>query len=297
MLLFHSLFLWPVYLYTMKEPDSQEAVFIDTLFNAHQQLPYFPARTRAAGFLHELFGFLFISRNSTPATHTELTEQYHNLQIEIQGLLVQTLNDEVAATIHAATFMKKLPSIYQALCKDAEAIYAFDPAAKSSLEVLATYPGFYATAAHRIAHQLWIQQVPFLPRLLSEIAHSETGIDIHPGAHIGASFAIDHGTGIVIGETSVIGNHVKMYQGVTLGALSVAKEYALLKRHPTIEDHVVIYSGATILGGDTIIGSNSIIGGNVWLTYSIPSNSIVYHKSEVHVKDNHPFPEPVNFVI
>jgi serine O-acetyltransferase len=281
----------------MKESNSHEANFIDTLFNARQHLPFYPARATTAAFLHELFGFLFISRSITPATHEELQEQYQQLQNEIRSLLIQTLNDETVANNQTEIFLKKLPSIYQALRKDAEAIYAFDPAAKSSMEVLATYPGFYATAVYRIAHQLWIQQIPFLPRLLSEIAHSETGIDIHPGAHIGASFAIDHGTGIVIGETSVIGDHVKMYQGVTLGALSVAKEYALIKRHPTIEDNVVIYSGATILGGETIIGSNSIIGGNVWLTYSIPSNSIVYHKSEVHVKDNHPFPEPMNFVI
>ena len=132
---------------------------------------------------------------------------------------------------------------------------------------------------------------------IAEIAHSETGIDIHPGATIGSAFAIDHGTGIVIGETSVIGNGVKVYQGVTLGAINVAKEYAQTKRHPTIEDNVVIYSGATILGGDTIVGHDSIIGGNVWLTYSIPPNSVVYHKSEVKVKGKDPFDEPINFVI
>ncbi len=137
----------------------------------------------------------------------------------------------------------------------------------------------------------------YFPRLLSEYAHSKTGIDIHPGATIGASFFIDHGTGIVIGETTVIGNNVKIYQGVTLGAMNVAKSDATTKRHPTIGDNVVIYSGATILGGATNIGNDCIIGGNVWLTYSVPPFSIVYHKSEIKVRDNNPLPEALNFVI
>jgi serine O-acetyltransferase len=136
-----------------------------------------------------------------------------------------------------------------------------------------------------------------LSRFFTEYAHSKTGIDIHPAATIGRSFSIDHGTGIVIGETTIIGNHVKIYQGVTLGALNVSKSIATMKRHPTIEDNVVIYAGATILGGTTIVGAGSIIGGNVWLTYSVPPNSVVYHKSEVHVKDNNPFPEPLNYSI
>jgi len=132
---------------------------------------------------------------------------------------------------------------------------------------------------------------------LSEHAHSKSGIDIHPGAEIGKSFFIDHGTGIVIGETTHIGDNVKIYQGVTLGALNVAKANASMKRHPTIEDNVIIYSGATILGGNTKIGHDSIIGGNVWITDSIPAHSVVYHKSEIKVRDNNPFPEPLNFVI
>jgi serine O-acetyltransferase len=144
---------------------------------------------------------------------------------------------------------------------------------------------------------MWKQDIPFLPRFFSEYAHSKTGIDIHPGAEIGDCLAIDHGTGIVVGETTIIGNNVKLYQGVTLGALNVAKDCASKKRHPTIEDDVIIYSGATILGGETVIGKGSIIGGNVWLTYSVPPNSVVYHKSEVKVKDKEPFPEPLNFVI
>jgi serine O-acetyltransferase len=173
----------------------------------------------------------------------------------------------------------------------------FDPAARSVEEVLVAYPGFYATAVYRLSHQLWEQGVEILPRLFTEYAHSKTGVDIHPGAHIGESFCIDHGTGIVIGETTIIGNNVKIYQGVTLGALQVSKDSAIVKRHPTIEDNVTIYSGATILGGQTVIGHDSIIGGNVWLTYSVPSFSVVYHKSEVKVRDKNPFPEPLNFVI
>jgi serine O-acetyltransferase len=162
---------------------------------------------------------------------------------------------------------------------------------------MAAYPGFYATVVYRLTNQLWKQGIPFLPRFFSEYAHSKTGIDIHPGAEIGDSLAIDHGTGIVIGETTIIGNNVKLYQGVTLGALNVAKDCASMKRHPTIEDDVIIYSGATILGGETVIGKGSVIGGNVWLTYSVPANSVVYHKSEIKVKDKEPFPEPLNFVI
>lgn len=165
--------------------------------------------------------------------------------------------------------------------KDANALLAGDPAATSLAEVLLCYPGLYAITAHRIAHFFALYKIPIIPRLISEIAHDKTGIDIHPGAQIGESFFIDHGTGVVIGETAIIGNHVKIYQGVTLGALSVEKNMALTKRHPTINDHCVIYSHATILGGDTIIGKHSVIGGNVWMTKSVPAHSVVYHKSEV----------------
>ena len=271
--------------------------FIDTLVKDREQLPYFPGRVSAANFIHHLFSLLFVCRTPTPCNKQELLIQYDQLKLELQHLAKITTNDEKQATIHTTQFMDALPAIYQFLRKDAEAIYAFDPAAHSIMEVMAAYPGFYAITIYRIAHQLWLQQLPFLPRLLAEIAHSETGIDIHPGATIGSAFAIDHGTGIVIGETSVIGNGVKIYQGVTLGAVNVSKEYAQTKRHPTIEDNVVIYSGATILGGETTIGHDSIIGGNVWLTSSIPPNSVVYHKSEIKVKGKYPFDEPINFVI
>lgn len=165
--------------------------------------------------------------------------------------------------------------------KDANALLLGDPAAHDLMEVYLCYPGLFAIAAHRLAHFLNQKKIPVLPRLISEIAHEKTGIDIHPGALIGESFFIDHGTGVVIGETAVIGNNVKIYQGVTLGALSVDKKMAAIKRHPTIKDNCVIYSHATILGGETTIGEHSVIGGNVWITKSVPAYSMVYHKSEV----------------
>ncbi len=149
---------------------------------------------------------------------------------------------------------------------------------------MVAYPGFLAIATHRIAHAVHGLGIPVLPRLMSEIAHTRTGVDIHPGATIGRSFCIDHGTGVVIGETATIGDDVKVYQGVTLGAMSVAKSNAGKKRHPTIEDRVVLYSNATVLGGDTVVGHDSVIGGNVWLTNSVPPYSLVYHSSQVKVR-------------
>lgn len=193
-------------------------------------------------------------------------------------------------------FLSRLPAIHEALWLDAEAIHAGDPAAESVDEVVSAYPGFFAIAIYRIAHEFYRLEVPIFPRILTEMAHQRSGIDIHPGATIGKSFFIDHGTGIVIGETTLIGDHVKLYQGVTLGALSVDKSLGSSKRHPTIEDNVVIYSNATILGGKTVIGHDSVVGGNVWLTESIPPFSVVYHKSEVRVR-NREETEPVDFVI
>jgi serine O-acetyltransferase len=164
-----------------------------------------------------------------------------------------------------------------------QASFRGDPAAKSFEEVILSYPGFQAITVHRLAHYFWKAQVPLIPRMMSEMVHGSTGIDIHPGAEIGESFFIDHGTGVVIGETTVIGNNVKLYQGVTLGALSVKKEdgngRGKCKRHPTIEDDVTIYSNATILGGGTVIGRGSVIGGNVWITESVPPNTTVYTRA------------------
>ncbi|MDR3129995.1 MAG: serine acetyltransferase [Treponema sp.] len=181
-----------------------------------------------------------------------------------------------AAELIVDSFFDELPRTRRDLILDMKAAFHGDPAARSEEEVILSYPGFEAITVHRLAHFFWKCQVPLIPRMMSELVHSRTGIDIHPGAEIGESFFIDHGTGVVIGETTVIGRDVKLYQGVTLGALSVKKELADKKRHPTIEDGVTIYSGATILGGETIIGRNSIIGGNVWITHPVPPDSTVY---------------------
>lgn len=187
---------------------------------------------------------------------------------------------------HAITekFFLGIPELYHRLTTDIEAILEGDPAAFNEFEVIRAYPGFVALSHYRIAHELHILRVPLIPRILTEHAHCKTGIDIHPGAVIGDYCMIDHGTGVVIGETAVIGKHVKIYQGVTLGALSVNKNMASVKRHPTIEDNVILYSGATILGGDTIVGQDSVIGGNVWLTRSVEPGSMVYHSPEITVK-------------
>jgi serine O-acetyltransferase len=170
-----------------------------------------------------------------------------------------------------------LPDIRAKLRLDVQAAFDGDPAARSEAEVIVAYPGLAALVAHRIAHFLYQAGVPLLPRIMSEYIHHQTGIDIHPGATVGDAFFIDHGTGVVIGETSIIGDNVKLYQGVTLGALSVKKSLADEKRHPTIENNVTIYSNATILGGDTVIGHDSVIGGNVWLIQSVPPFSRVYN--------------------
>lgn len=193
-------------------------------------------------------------------------------------------------------FFQQLPNIRDALLLDAQAICDGDPAAHSTDEVILAYPGFYATAVYRLAHQLQGCEVPLVPRVLTELAHRDTGIDIHPGAEIGQSLAIDHGTGIVIGETAILGDRVKLYQGVTLGALSVEKRFAKTKRHPTIGDDVVIYANATILGGDTVIGEGSRIGGNVWLTRSVPAHSVVTPTARVEtgVQEDEP---PLDFNI
>ena len=181
-----------------------------------------------------------------------------------------------AAELVVHEFFEELPKIRALLAGDLEAAFRGDPAAKSTDEVILSYPGFQAITVQRLAHFFWTRQVPLIPRMMSEFVHGRTGIDIHPGAEIGASFFIDHGTGVVIGETAVIGSNVKLYQGVTLGALSVRKEEGDRKRHPTIEGDVTIYANAVILGGATIIGRGSVIGGGVWITESVPPGSKIY---------------------
>ncbi|MBK6931445.1 MAG: serine acetyltransferase [Saprospirales bacterium] len=211
--------------------------------------------------------------------------QYAMLRDDLIQLLHPLLHrDNSAAAALADAFFLQLPKVHAALLEDAEAMLHFDPAATCLEEVIATYPGFYAISTYRIAHVLHCLGVPLLPRVFSEYVHGKTGIDIHPAATIGRSFFIDHGTGVVIGATAVIGNQVKIYQGVTLGALQVEKTLAHVKRHPTIGDNCIIYANSTILGGNTVIGHDSVIGGNTWVTESVPPKSIVLHQPQVKVR-------------
>jgi len=228
-----------------------------------------------------ILAFEFMFHINKSSEHKKTTTKKGDLSKHYVNLLscFTERNEEVTDE-----FLDNLDRIKETLNRDAKYILESDPAAKQLIEVIAIYPGFFAIFCYRIANYLAKLSVPLLPRMMTEFAHRQTGIDIHPLATIGCPFSIDHGTGIVIGETTVIGNNVKMYQGVTLGALSVNKSKATKKRHPTIEDDVILYAGCTILGGGTVIGEKSIIGGNVWLTESVPAGSIVYHKSETVIK-------------
>jgi serine O-acetyltransferase len=229
----------------------------------------------------------------------ELTEEVSSYQNGNLRLLLNSVLDGRAENkkVTIDKFLNSLPGIKKTLLGDAVFMLESDPAATELIEVIAVYPGFLAIFCYRIAHILKELSVTLVPRMITEYAHKSTGVDIHPGATIGTPFSIDHGTGIVIGETTVIGSCVKLYQGVTLGALSVEKSKASKKRHPTIEDNVILYAGCTILGGETVVGRNSIVGGNAWLTESVAPYSLVYHKSEVIVRDQNNFNEPINFYI
>lgn len=261
---------------------------LTTLYKKHSEKTSLPSPLLIENFIESILSLLFPAYNNKKiVSPAQLEEEYNRNRSALEVLLVHVEKELANSTNeHLHVFYENLPIIYDALLKDAEAIEKGDPAAKSIEEVMRSYPGFYAISIFRIAHQLYCQAVPYIPRILTELAHSKTGIDIHPGATIGDYFFIDHGTGIVIGETTLIGNNVKVYQGVTLGALSVKKEMAETKRHPTIEDDVVIYAGATILGGKTTIGKNSVIGGNTWITESIEPNTLVYHQPEIIKKAN-----------
>lgn len=259
---------------------------IQKLQESHKAFVELPEIDFSYQFIDQILGFMFPEHSRIRyKSESELETAYESLKSNLFELLMISFdNDEAKANEVLTSFWDQLPEIYEGIKKDASAIFIGDPAAYSESEVILTYPGFYAIAVYRLAHVFYTFKVPYLPRILSEYAHRKTGIDINSGAKIGSNFFIDHGTGIVIGETAVIGNNVKIYQGVTLGALSVDKTLAQVKRHPTIEDNVVIYSNATILGGETVIGTGSIVGGNVWLIESIPPFSRVYHKEEVVIK-------------
>lgn len=210
---------------------------------------------------------------------------------------ITALQGETFANDTVESFFEKLPSIQHRLLKDADCYLRNDPAAKSLEEVIITYPGFFALCVHRVAHELHSLRVPLIPRFFAEYAHAKVGIDIHPGAKIGKNLFMDHGTGIVIGETTEIGDNVKIYQGVTLGALYVEKKLSDVKRHPTVQDNVIIYANATILGGETVIGHDSVIGGGAWLTQSVIPFSLVYSSVDVKIRTVKNFTQPNDFVI
>jgi serine O-acetyltransferase len=258
-----------------------------------------PSMIKAHAFTDNIINFLFPFKVDRKCTLPQIELNLAQLQINFKDLLgpmVKILDRPVNQICDE--FFEEVPSIYRSLMDDAHHFLDFDPAARSVESVILYYPGFYGISVYRLANELYHLKVPFLPRMMSEYAHSRTGIDIHPGATIGKHFFIDHGTGIVIGETSSIGDRVKIYQGVTLGATVVDKTMKDKKRHPTIEDDVVIYSGSTILGGNTVVGKGTVIGGNVWLTKSVPAYSIVYHESKAIVRDSKSKDiEPISFVI
>jgi serine O-acetyltransferase len=235
-------------------------------------------------FLLDTIGLLFPQfQRYDVVTHLDLLGQATSLEHSLAKLVKESRMQGDFSKI-GSDYLDFLPKLLEILKLDAEAIFAGDPAARSVDEVVICYPGFFAIAAYRLAHFLHELGLPIIPRALTEFAHERTGIDIHPGAKIGHSFCIDHGTGIVIGETSVVGDNVKIFQGVTLGGLSVDKSMVNQKRHPTIEDNVVLYGGAKVFGGETVVGKGSVIGGNVWLTKSVPPNSKVYYQASVIVR-------------
>jgi len=273
--------------------------FIAKLYQEHQRAQHQVPTSAICRMIEGVMQLFFpVLAEEHFESEKELEAYAHSLQYDLLRTLtsMEQYLPQPAEEI-AAQMMQQLPAIYLTLLQDAQAIVAGDPAAQSVEEVIRTYPGFKAVAVYRLAHVLYRLRVPLLPRVLSEYAHTQTGIDIHPGARIGSHFCIDHGTGVVIGETCVIGNYVKIYQGVTLGAISVEKTMVNIKRHPTIEDHVVIYAGATILGGNTVVGAYSMIGGNVWLTESVPPYSRVYHRPQISVRQSADPADVLNFSI
>lgn len=234
---------------------------------------------KAAEFFDKVLNYLYPVRLGVDSCGNEAKDNFcHDLTLLLESSsILQTVNSKKVVE----NFKSSMGDLRVSLDMDIDALADGDPAVENRTEIILCYPGFYAIAAYRIAHFLCQQGVDILPRVITEHAHSRTGIDIHPKAKIGSHFFIDHGTGVVIGETTTVGNNVKVYQGVTLGALSVHPSLKSKKRHPTIEDDVVIYAQATILGGETVIGKGSIIGGNVWLTKSVPAESKVYYKPTI----------------
>jgi serine O-acetyltransferase len=249
-------------------------------------------------FMDNLIHALFPIRQNCQVDEGEIAIELDRSAVKLKELLYsirKSLDRKPDELVE--DFFSRVPHAFEELAGDAAAVTKFDPAATCVEEIILCYPGFYAITAYRLSHILYNLEVPVLPRIMSEYAHERTGIDIHPGARISSPFFIDHGTGIVIGETARIGKEVRIFQGVTLGALTVERSMANTKRHPTIEDQVVIYAGSTILGGDTVIGHHSVVGGNTWITESILPHSVVYRNHRVLVKDRKDFTPPNNFDI
>ena len=264
--------------------------FLEKLLIEHQICPTCPSRQEVADFFTRLLGALYLDYSDKKFSSREAIDiNLRQLKLDLDNLIKRNpANFKLLANNVSEQFFTRFEEIYDALQKDIDAIFDGDPAATSKREIVRSYPGFYAIAAYRVAHLLHSLDIDDLPRIITEHAHSQTGIDIHPAARIGEYFCIDHGTGMVIGATTDIGKNVKIYQGVTLGALSVQKEDAHSKRHPTIEDGVVIYANATILGGETVIGANSTIGGNVWITRSVAPNTKVYYQARMSNDQHEP---------
>ena len=270
---------------------------------AHAAIPMYgkklrlPDRSAIISLIKELRRLFFPAYFGDPQLMALPAENYAALLLErietaltTQIALALPEEETSQASRIAQSIVAELPRIQQVLLTDIEATFDGDPAAANKEEIIFAYPGLFAIFVYRIAHELYLRQVPMIPRMMTEYAHSRTGIDIHPGAQIGPWFFIDHGTGIVIGETTVIGSHVKLYQGVTLGALSPRAGHASLpgKRHPTVCDYVTIYSGASILGGETVIGEHSVVGGNAFLTGSVADNTrVVISAPETVFKNAH----------
>lgn len=247
-----------------------------------------PSASDAHAFVDSLVNLLFPLRADRDLSLKEMELRWEVLQKDFLRIIKPLCKEKGAdfcCVDQTEKFFKEIPLIFTSLLQDAEYYDSCDPASFCKEEVILCYPGFYAVMVHRIAHLISKLEIPILPRVISEYAHTRTGIDIHPAAQIGKRLYIDHGTGIVIGETCIIGDNVTLYQGVTLGATFVHKKLEGKQRHPIIENNVIIYAGSTILGGDTVIGHDSIIGGNVWLTESVPAYSTVYHRPEIIIKD------------
>ncbi len=249
-------------------------------------------------FVDDLIHLLFPIKINKNINLQEIEIRLERMELRLKELLIplqKSLKKE--ASVISKDFFLKVPEVFSVLLKDADTFFKSDPAASCVQEIILSYPGFYSLCIYRLSHVLYRQEVSVLPRVMSEYAHGKTGIDIHPGAQIGKDFFMDHGTGIVIGETTVIGDNVKIYQGVTLGAIYVERSLKDIKRHPSIEDNVIIYAGSTILGGKTLVGHDTVIGGNVWLTESVPPHSVVYRQHKAIIKDSKEFSEPINFII